>query len=171
MATTWVLVADKSRARLFAANANDAGLAEIAAFVHEPGRAHGRELVTDKPARLQGKMPHQRHAVEADTDPRRAEAERFARRLAQQLDDGRAKDAFDRLYLVAPPEFLGLLRMCLSRETESHLAGSVNKELTQDSPDTIRDYLPRALVESEAAEAGGKAEFSEVPRAGRRAER
>ncbi|HET9484213.1 MAG TPA: host attachment protein [Xanthomonadales bacterium] len=168
MATTWVLVADKSRARLLAAYSNDAQLVEIAAFQHDAGRAHGRELVTDKPPRLQGKLPGQRHGVEAETDPRRVEAERFAKLLAEHLDEGRARDAFDRLYLVAPPEFLGLLRVRLGKETESRLAGSVNKELTQDSADQIRDYLPRALVISEEREAAEKMGFSEVPRVGRR---
>ena len=120
---------------------------------------------------MQGKLPGQRHGMEPDTDVRRAEAERFARLLANHLDDGRRRDAFDRLYLVAPPEFLGILRVCLSRETESRLAGSVNKELTQDSPDAIREYLPRAFVKTDAREAGEKLGYSEVPRVGRRSER
>ena len=40
MATTWVMVADKSRARLFASDANDEQLADIGAFEHAEGRAH-----------------------------------------------------------------------------------------------------------------------------------
>ncbi len=47
--------------------------------------------------------------------------------------------------LVAAPRFLGHMRASLSKGTQGIVALSIDKELTQASPDEIAEHLPGVL--------------------------
>ncbi len=70
------------------------------------------------------------------------EADRFARHLAAELTRRYDDRTFRRLVLVAPPEFMGMLR----QELPSRVADSVLEELTQDlskvRPDQLAARIP-----------------------------
>ncbi len=113
---TFVLVADGSRARLFAKTDDTSKFALVETFEHPESRAKVHDLMADKPGRTfeSGLTNHARSAKESRTNPKRVEAEKFAREIRQRLATHLDAHAFDDLVVVAPPKFLGLLRSMLS---------------------------------------------------------
>lgn len=143
MPKTWILVADRSRARLFAAEV-DRTLRELENRVDPEGRARNRELVSDRASRMPEMPGRPRGALEAAAPDRHA-AEQFARSLAQTLEHGRTQHACERVVLVAPPEFLGLLRIAIGEHAAAMIVAEIGKNLTERSPEEIRDCLPDHL--------------------------
>lgn len=139
----WVLVADASRARLFKAVKKKGPLEELRDWAHPESRLHEGDLVTDGDGTNQGPGGH--HGVAADPVHKVAEAERFAIELAKELDTARANGNFSRLYLVAPPKFLGFFRKHASKELSEKVSGEVDKDLTMQSAEDIRKQLPEYL--------------------------
>ncbi|GAB4359780.1 MAG: hypothetical protein Kow0073_18810 [Immundisolibacter sp.] len=147
MSKTMILVvADKSRARLFKADTPLGPIKEIEAFNHPEGRLPTRELVSDAPGRTFDSAGQGRHAMENDIDPRRQEALRFAGELAERLESGRVRQEFDCLGLVAAPQFLGLLREALTDACRAKVCLEVDKDLTPlAQARDIRARLPEKL--------------------------
>ena len=83
--------------------------------------------------------------MEPHTTPKQAEAERFAQHLAQYLEKGTARRAFDALVLVAPPHFLGTLKGSLGRQAARQLRVSVDKDLSMLKAAEIRERLIDAV--------------------------
>lgn len=140
MPKIWILVADRSRARLFAADA-DRSLSELESRLNPDGRARDRELVSDRASRMPEMAGRARGALEA-ASPEDHVAEQFARALCDTLERGRAQSAYERLVLVAPPEFLGWLRGTMGEHAATAIVAEINKNLTERSAEEIRDYLP-----------------------------
>jgi protein required for attachment to host cells len=145
MRPAWVVVADSSSCRLFAAEKPVGPLQEFESFVHPEGRMHGRDLVSDQPGRAFDGKGAGRHAMEAQVSPKKHEAMMFAGLIAQRLAQGRAQRAFDRLVLVAPPAFLGVLRERLDRHVRARVAREVGKNMSRLKPAALRARLPRRL--------------------------
>lgn len=139
-----VVVANAARARFFSAeplNAN-ASLIELEDKVHPGSRLHGRDLGTDSPSRVFDSQGHARHAVELPTDLKEQQVDAFAREVNSHLEEMRNANRYDKLYVMASPHFLGLLRGHFSHGLTQLIAGAVDKDLTQHSAEEIRAHLP-----------------------------
>lgn len=151
---TWILVCDASRARLLRAEQGKRGamsLVQLEAFEHAESRARARDLMADAAGRKPvGPVPagpgtgqgaaHGRPGAEPDTDPKEVEAQKFARELAAALDRGMNERAYERLFLIAPPHFLGLLRSSVSTQVERAVTLTLDKDLTNED---LRDLTER----------------------------
>jgi protein required for attachment to host cells len=154
----WILVADASRARLFAAeHAFDLEL--LKSFEHPGSRARARDLVSDATGRKPAgpsvggayggravSHGYGRPGVEPDTEPKAVEGEKFARELVSTLQRGLLDHAFDKLIIAAPPHFLGLLKGELGKEVAKHVEAYVNKDLTQHELRDIQQHIREQLV-------------------------
>jgi protein required for attachment to host cells len=129
--TTWIVAADASRARVFEITEPERQLRQIDEFAHPEGRASNRDLTTD----AQG-----RH-VTRQVSPVQHENELFSKSLARYLDKGRSQHRYDKLYLIAPPEFLGLMRERLSKEVRKITAEEINKDLSWFEARDIERYV------------------------------
>jgi protein required for attachment to host cells len=141
----WVLVADSSRARLLGAAHRAAPLQEMEDLVHTEGRLHPRDITSDLPGRAFDRHGQGRHAYEPPTDPKEKAALEFARAVAHELEKARQEGRFERLHVVAAPEFLGLLRQHLHEATKAHIASESPRDLTTASIEQIRSALPDFL--------------------------
>lgn len=139
--TTWILVADESRARLFKVQAKESQLEEIEDIVHPEGRMQGREIARDRLPRTQESVGGARHAIEPHTSVSDKASLEFARELAERLEHGRVDHAYDELVLVAAPRFLGLLRATIGHEVSKLLVKSIDKGITQSTPEHIRSVV------------------------------
>jgi len=140
----WIVVANGSRARIFK-NQTAKVLIELEAFEHPQTRLHGRDLISDKPGREFASAGNRRSAIEPSIDPQKNEAHHFALELAQYLDHACRSQQFKKLYLIAGPAFLGLLRDSLHKNTVKTITDCIDKDLSEKTPTEIRDYLPLAL--------------------------
>jgi protein required for attachment to host cells len=127
----WILVADASRARIFSVPENNKPWQLERELEHPNSRAKATDLTTDVPGRVKQSFgAGSRPAMEDPTDPKEIEAQAFARSLAAELEKGLNQNRFERVTLVAPPHFLGLLRGTVSEQVVKRIQHSVNKDYT-----------------------------------------
>ena len=141
---TWIVLADAATARLYEPQAGRRDWKVIAELTHPQSRAKESELGRDKPGRVK-QSAGSRAAMEPPTPRKKVEMEKFARQLAKALDDALVRKAYDRLVLVAPPEFLGILRATLPERVEARVAASVEKDYLHLDPPSVRERLEQQL--------------------------
>jgi protein required for attachment to host cells len=146
--TTWILVADAARARIFQKGGPGQKIAEVRSLVHPGSRQKTSELVSDRPGRLGkgGIGGARRSAMEADTSPHEAEANQFAAILAQTLEQGIDHKEYARLVMVAPPHFLGTLRAAVSGRVAEVVTETVNQDYTHLNEKDLSAALDRHLT-------------------------
>ena len=138
MQSTCVVVADSSRARMFSLNDIHKPMEEIEHLDHARGRAHQRELGSDRPGRSFDSYGQGRHAMESSVSPARQEAIYFSREIAGYLASACDAHKFSQIALVAPPEFLGLLRKELDERVKHLVYREIDKDLTLHGEAEIR---------------------------------
>lgn len=148
---TWIVVTDASRARLFAANGHNEPPKLIKHLSHESSRLRGSEVISDRPGRSHKRVGPGRFSVaDSRLDPRDVEATHFAHELAQVLEDGRNRRAFDRLAVAAPPQFLGLLRSTISPQVKKYLARCIHKDYTKENTRKLSGQLATIVADIQA---------------------
>ncbi|HET7598086.1 MAG TPA: host attachment protein [Burkholderiales bacterium] len=142
MDTTWIVVADRSRARIFEEARSPRSVQEIADFVNPAGRARHSELTTDAEGRSRSTgLGTRAHSESPGTSADVHEAERFSREVAEYLEHARNEHRFERLWLVAAPKFLAMLRKSLSREAHKLVEEAVAKDLSRSNLREIDDFI------------------------------
>jgi protein required for attachment to host cells len=144
MKSTYILVADNVRARIFTAESPSSPLQEIEALAHTEGRLHDREMTSDFPGKIKGEG-NVGHAFEQPTDPKKHEADNFAHRIAHYLEEAHNANKFEQLLIIAEPSFLGLLRINLPEQIKKRVCFELDKNITTHSADDIRKHLPTYL--------------------------
>lgn len=153
MSTTWILVADSARARLFATTEQDDGaLVELEDFLNPECR--GRELEADRPPRTFESVGSARHAIEDHTSYDQKSLEFFARELDAVLERGRVGHRYDDIVIIAPPHFLGALNSTMGKHVRDCVIAELPKDLSSADARTIRDHLPARLGQLRAAAQG-----------------
>jgi len=145
MAKIWVVVADSSRARILTVKKPEMVLSEITLLEHPEGRLHEQELTSDLPGRAFDSGGQGRHVMGTPVDPKKQEAIKFAKLVADHLEAGRVNGSFSRLYVIAAPAFLGQLRDHLSTSLKQIVQGTIDKNLVAQDEKVIREQLPDYL--------------------------
>jgi protein required for attachment to host cells len=141
MGNTWVVVADGTRARLFNRHKNRK-LEEFDTLLSPAHRLHEGDLVTDRDGRAFDSAGSGRHAMGNKNVAKDHEMTLFAKRLAARLEEGRTAGELERLVLIAPPRFLGQLRIQLSGPSADLVALAIDKELTTLTADKLEAHVP-----------------------------
>jgi protein required for attachment to host cells len=128
--TVWVLVADAAGARFLRMDSAARRLELIRSEEHPKGRRKAGELVSDQPGRsFDSCGTGGRHAMEPDTDLKRAERERFVRHLAHEVAAEVAAGRLDGLVVVAEARLLGELRAAFPDEVTARVRQEIRKDL------------------------------------------
>jgi protein required for attachment to host cells len=144
MTKTWVVVADTSRARIFEADKPASELVEIQTLAHPAARLHEGQLVSDRPGSGIGRSGGT-HAFNREDEAREEESIRFAADLCSQLEQARNRRAYDKLYIIAAPAFLGLMRKHESDGVRALVSQEISKNLAGHDVQAIRSHLPTYL--------------------------
>jgi protein required for attachment to host cells len=147
-ASTWIVVADSSAARFFGADEPTGPITELEAMAHPEGRMPARELTSDLPGRAFDSAGQGRHAMESEVGPREQSAIDFAHLIARRIEKARVGGEADRVALVAPPDFLGLLRKALTAPAKRMVVYESDHNYVRLSPREIRERLPERLYEA-----------------------
>lgn len=144
MATTWILVANACQAKFYANTGPKKGLKLIKDLKHPESREKASDLVSDRPGQMHS--PGNGHrASQPKTDPKTNEARHFAQELARELNHGRASGQVERLILVAPPAFMGLLNEKLDGTTASLVSDRFEKDYTKSSDKELAGHLESCI--------------------------
>jgi protein required for attachment to host cells len=144
---TWILVADAARARLFETTSVSEVWSLIDDFQNPQGRARGRDFRADASGDFQTNEGTVRRSAMEPLSIKRVEAERFARMLGVELDKGLSGGRYDRVILVAPPEFLGLIRAELTPAVEKRVFDTIAKDFTSEDPRVLSERIETAQLE------------------------
>lgn len=141
----WVVVADHSCARMFYASVPTAPLQEIQDLVNPIAHQFEKDLVSDRPGHVvKGRGGPSRTVGQHETHKDHA-ADQFANTVCKRLSQARLDGSMGKLYVIAEPEFLGLLRKHMDTATKAIIADEINKDVTKCSAAELRAMLPQAL--------------------------
>ncbi len=144
--TTWILIADGARARIFANHGPGKGIEAVAGTEFDSDHRPDRELTSDKPGRTHEFVGETRHAIQPHHDPHRELKRAFSERLAAMLDERLAAKAYDRVVLVAPPVTLGDLRSALSAHVKAAVYAELDKDLTKTPVHELPEHLGAVMA-------------------------
>ncbi|AMV46423.1 host attachment protein [Paraburkholderia caribensis] len=113
---TWVVVADGSRARIFETPGLKLDLREIEDIVNVVA---GGQALSEK------------------------DREKFAKTVADYIEQGRLHQRYQRLRLAVEPKFLGMLRARLSEETRRLIFEEIDEDLSALDAHAIQAHLQR----------------------------
>jgi protein required for attachment to host cells len=138
--TTWILVANSSKAKLFANNGPKKGLQLLKEVEHPESRQKNAELVTDRAGHMQS-TGNGHGARQPQTEPKTNEARHFAQELARELIHGRSTNQYGRAILVAPPAFMGLINGLLDAPTSQLVTDRFEKDYTKANEKELSTHL------------------------------
>jgi len=148
MARTWILVGHEAGARVFENRGPGKGLDLVETIEHPEGRLRDRDIDSDRPGRSfrQDSGDPRRSAMSRGEGPHDRVIADFARALADKLQHGRVENQYERLVLVAPPGFLGLLRASLDGPTAQLVVGSIDKDLATRKESELIKHLGEVIA-------------------------
>ncbi|MGP9685340.1 host attachment protein [Halomonas sp. AOP25-F1-15] len=129
--TTYIVVADAARARIFTRDALT--LEEHESLVHAQGRLHEGDLVTDRRGDMHDATSTTSRSAGEEGSASKHENELFAKEVANHLYAARVDNRMEKLIMVAPPKFLGLLRDKIDGPTQKLVIHSLSKDLSKAS--------------------------------------
>lgn len=138
-----IVVADEREAAFFDASRPGAVLAR-GSLRNAVAGLKDSDLESDREGRRFGGAG-QRHGVDGERSTERHEMTNFAREVARKIDEDRLARVFDKLFIVAGPRMLGLLRQELPQRCRDVVAGEIAKDLMRQDPQMIRDVVPREV--------------------------
>jgi protein required for attachment to host cells len=141
----WILVANKAAAYVYSANQRGEALTLIDEFMHEAGKAHFHELVSDAPGRVHDRQGATRHSMEINVGVQQDSIRRFARKIVDYLEAAAEQGTYRRLILVAAPAFLGILRKYVDRGLADQIVLEIPKDMVGRTVDQLQTLLNRKL--------------------------
>ena len=143
--TTYVLIADGARARLFVVEEGTADLKRALGQEFIGTNLPSREIASDRPGRSFDSAGSGRHAMEPPTDPHRHAERVFAQEVAAVLENALRRNELHNLVVVAPPKALGDLRGEFSDALRKRVTAELNKDLTKVVIHDLSSHLAEIL--------------------------
>ena len=148
MNTTWIVSADSGRARIFAESDSNTPLQEVQDLVNPAARTGTTDELSDRMSPLaagQSKhgsgdaMPTKQY--QPQQTPEQRESQTFASDICAMLLQAKQEGRFDRLALVAEPQFLGALRNQLDPQLKSLVSYEIDKDYAHSNGQQLRDQI------------------------------
>jgi protein required for attachment to host cells len=152
MATTWIVAADSSRAKVLQVADRERKLLEVEDLHNPEARLQDRELQTDAEPRFNGhggvgKAGSARTGGPASDREAQGAVEHsvrvFAKEIGRYLEQARNQHRYDELVLIAPPKFLGAVRKELGKEVEKLVVDELPKDLSWFNAREIERYFEK----------------------------
>ena len=127
----WIVIADGGRAKIVTPRDDVPGYSLVTEFDSADLHHRTRDLVSDRPGRVQESAYSGRHAIAPHHDPHEAQKLDFMRQLARHLNDRNRAGDFDEMVLLAPPRCLHALREALDAGTAKKVTHEAGEDLTK----------------------------------------
>jgi protein required for attachment to host cells len=145
MKPVWIVVANGFQAQLYERAKPRDPLQPLASFVHPESRLKSGELNEDQLGRRRAAVGKNPASYSPQTDPKEKEQERFARQIADYLDQGTREDRHGGLLLFASPQMLGTIREMLDSKTSQRVQHSAAIDLTAWSGRELETRIAQQL--------------------------
>jgi protein required for attachment to host cells len=138
----WIVIADGEHAR-FVSRAPGGGFRSHRVLDSTSAHLRSSDLGDDRPVRGFESATGLRHTITPRQDLHDREKQRFAARLAGEINRESARGAFDRFVLVAPTRTSSVVLDQLDPTTLAKLVGTLRKDLTQVPDHELEAHLDR----------------------------
>ncbi len=142
--TTWILVADKAKAKTYKWLPENNFIQEISSLENKDARKHERELKSDRPGH--GNNPNARYSVEEKSSFKHQASQNFIKDVAALLNKDQAQSAHDKLVVIAQEEVYQNLLSNLSPIARDKITQHHAKDLTNMPPQSIADYYHKYVM-------------------------
>ena len=142
--TTWFLVLDRAKARLFESTGPHGEWSVTEEWSDEDARTPSRDLGRDRPPRGRTIGTGEPFAIEGQSEQDKA-GEAFLAARARDLAEAAKGERFDQLVIAAAPAALGFLRKKLHPDVTAKMIGAYDKDLTNLADHELRDYFTEKL--------------------------
>lgn len=140
MASSWVLVADNSQAKVYRFDRHKRELDLVDQIDHEEGRWKRHEFVTSGPGRsVTSSVSGNVRMVGTDNSPKVNESVNFAHMLAKSINHAHDLHQFETLRVCAPPKLLGEILPLVEKHVP--LGDHINKDLVNESSEQLLERL------------------------------
>lgn len=129
MATTWVLVAHGSAAKILRVEKNGNQIATIKEFSHPNTAKRDQDIHTDRQGRTFESAGPMRHAMDYGDEPKDYERKVFAKDIVAFIEQKLAQHSFDKIIIVSSPNLLGALRAEFTDNIKSKITHELDKDL------------------------------------------
>lgn len=152
MHTLWIVTANAGCAHFFSQETPSAPLEKIDEIFNDKSSLHTADTESDRIG--QHAASSSKHSVGAPTQPSGYQpnqtpaehhAELFAREVSRFLLHGYQDGHFQRVVLMASPEFLGVLRSVLDARLAAVVVKEINKDYTQCSVPELTTLVANSL--------------------------
>lgn len=140
MQRSWVVVANKSNARVFERGKKN-HLKLIQCLINPSAKVSEGDQVSDRRGSVAQSNGYGHQSYTAKTSAKAHSVETFAKEINQFLEKNRNKNQFDGLEIVASPSFLGVLKKNLDKELSKQVVSFLNKDFGQKSDDEIEKLI------------------------------
>ena len=138
----WVLLADGSRAQLYAKNGDDhRDWSLLREFDHPPARLSNHQIMGNRPHRIQHLMEVTAKGTRGGHTVQEDESERFAIELSEYLHGAAARNDFDTLVVAAAPRFLGSLRQRLTKPVHQRVSHFLARNYVSQAPVDFAEHM------------------------------
>lgn len=137
-----IVAGDRGRARIFSLERETDEMLELADLVNPAVHLHERELSRDRQGRGLSRTHGSRVALGRSHPHKRLSSMRFARQVAEAIEAHCRQQRYLHIYLLADPEFVGLLRPQLAAKELTTDLQVILKNITRSDHATIRSHLP-----------------------------
>jgi protein required for attachment to host cells len=138
----WIVIADGEHAR-FVSRAPGKGFRSHRVLDSPSAHLRSSDLGDDRPVRGFESATGLRHTITPRQDLHDLGKQRFAERLAHEINREAARGAFDRFVLVAPMRTLSVVLAQLDPTTLAKLVGTLRKNLTRVPDHELEEHLDR----------------------------
>ena len=146
MAKVWILVCDNSIAKIYVYDKTLRQLNLITELNHPEGRMRNNQLESSPRGTTEaGVIAYGNRALATDRNSKHHNMEIFAKHIMQHLADNAIEHIYDKLFIIAPPAFMGLIRSNMHKCVKPTLANEITKNLVAHNIEQIRKYLPKYL--------------------------
>lgn len=138
----WVVVADESKAIVYAHDSRSGPLYEVLSLENKAARMKTEQLISDSGGRSFDSKGMGRHTLTKEkADPKKHAASIFAKQIAERIEKVMHDGSCLGFALVAAPRFLGVLRAAVSVATTAEPYATVDKEVVGQDTAVIEKLL------------------------------
>lgn len=139
MKKKWVVVANRSEAKIFEYQGPTHGLKLLQSMENPDGRLRNSDLVT-------GAGQASRSDFDFFHEPKKKVAAAFAGRLSDFMNLERKKDSYSNFILVSEPGFMGLILGKLDDKSREKIYHKMPKDIVNERESSLMNHLKSVLI-------------------------
>lgn len=141
----WVVTADAGRVRTFSAEQSNGQLVELEDLLNPEMRLREGGATSAPKGRVMQGPGRVGQTFEPHHTQSQHSADSFAKTVCEKMEAARQEGKVAKIYLIAEPSFLGLIRRHIHPSTEPLIVRELPRDLSRQPAADIRKALPRRL--------------------------